>query len=327
MKKKLLSLLLTIILAIFGSYVLAFLCRPLDNDTTIQHIRAFHEMPDDCFDVIIYGSSHAQRGFSSTKLYDEFGIRAYNYGANWQRINTTRLFLEDSLRTQNPKVVLIETYYANSYEKDVYPDGQISYTMCMDSFDGKIKFLRECFGNDVNKWFSYYFPLCAFHENWKGLCKDSFSLRIFDTSFHHMNMGFSPSELIIPNTIANINDDKQVELSEKAVEILQDMVNICNDRDIDVIFYTVPYDHTFIYSDAMKDFCNKNECKYFNLYEYVEEVGLDEKTDFSDKDHLNTYGSEKVASFFGKYIKDNYDLVDYRTIENNDWIKARNSTN
>lgn len=47
----------------------------------------------------------------------------------------------------------------------------------------------------------------------------------------------------------------------------------------------------------MAEYAEKNGCTYFNLFKCVDEVGIDEKTDFSDAGHLNTSGSIKVADY------------------------------
>ena len=97
--KKLLCCLLTIMLTICGINKLGLLLRPTDTDAAYSQIETFHNLPEDSLEVIAYGSSHVYRGFDPKTLYNEYGIGSYNYGWNWQKINTTKLFILDSLRT------------------------------------------------------------------------------------------------------------------------------------------------------------------------------------------------------------------------------------
>lgn len=69
----------------------------------------------------------------------------------------------------------------------------------------------------------------------------------------------------------------------------------------------------------MEGYAEKNDCKYLNLFEYVDEIGLDCEKDFSDTDHLNAKGAKKVTNFLGKYIVQNYNVTDMRNINNNIW--------
>ena len=98
-----LSCIVTISLLIGIISGLGYVLRPTNTDSAITAIRTFHDMPENSMEVIGYGSSHMWMGFDAQVMYDNYGINAYNYGCNWQHINTTGLFIKDSFRTQSPK--------------------------------------------------------------------------------------------------------------------------------------------------------------------------------------------------------------------------------
>ena len=60
----------------------------------------------------------------------------------------------------------------------------------------------------------------------------------------------------------------------------------------------------------MNRFAYENGCAYLNLYEHIDEMGLDEKTDILDEEHLNENGARKVGEYLSKYITDNYELAE-----------------
>ena len=105
--KKIFGTICCLLLVLLGILGLGHLVRPTDTDDEIKAIKTFHSMPENSIEVIAYGSSHAWKGLETMEMYREYGIGAYNYGCNWQHINTTSLFIHDSLRTQSPKVLLI----------------------------------------------------------------------------------------------------------------------------------------------------------------------------------------------------------------------------
>ena len=111
-----------------GVWALGEVLRPVDTDSPVNAIHTFHRMPENSLEVIGYGTSHMWLGMDPMELYRAYGIGAYNYGCNWQELNTTLLFLKDSLRTQNPKVVLIDTFHVNEMKLDMNMDGEIYYT-------------------------------------------------------------------------------------------------------------------------------------------------------------------------------------------------------
>ncbi|WP_092330989.1 hypothetical protein [Butyrivibrio sp. YAB3001] len=58
-----------------------------------------------------------------------------------------------------------------------------------------------------------------------------------------------------------------------------------------------------------------------DLFDYVDEMGIDTKTDFADKGHLNNDGAKKVSDFLGEYLVNHYELTDFRNVPDNIWAK------
>ncbi len=314
------SCIITLVLTVGIIYKLGELVRPINTDIALNAINTFHDMPEETIEVIGYGSSHMWRGMDPLEMYEKYGIGAYNYGCNWQRINTTELFLKDSLLTQSPKVVLIETYLVNSVLQDTNITGEIYYTRGISEFEGKKEYLKQCFGDDKERYLSYYMPLCAFHDNWVNLVAGNFSESADNTDFY-ATMGFFSKSGITPVTIGDPSTFVQKELSDAAIEVLDEMVDICNQNDAKIIFYTAPYAGNYEYGDAMQNYAASNGCVYLNLFEYMDELEIDCETDFDDPTHLNDSGSAKVADFLGSYIVNHYDVTDIRTIKENIWEK------
>ncbi len=201
-------------------------------------------------------------------------------------------------------------------------DAQIYYSRYIHNEEAKKKYIQQCFGDDIERYISYYVPLCAFHDNWNTLSTQSFSKLSADNHLKK-TMGFSPSDSVVEVEIPDYKTFTQYELDEVAINEMIDMVNNCHNKGIDVIFYTVPWQGEYVYGAAMKEFAKENNCMYIDFFELAEEVGLDGKTDFSDVDHLNTSGATKIADYLGKFVVDNYDVTDFRKVENNLWDKAK----
>ena len=189
MAKKLAAILLCVVLIFVGVLALGHLTRPLGDDVAIANVENFHKLPENSIDVIVYGSSHAWRNVNVDEMYDKYGIGAYNYAANWQHLDTTWLFVHDSLATQTPKVALIEGMHINSNEFDTDMDGEIYYTTPIPESKYKRAYLKMCFENHIERYISYYFPLVAYHENKNALTAVSFgrtsnSIDFMDTMGH-----------------------------------------------------------------------------------------------------------------------------------------------
>lgn len=295
--------------------------NPEYTDGAMDTIEAFHELPPDSAEVIVYGSSVAWRGFDPMEMYRKHGIAAYNYACNWQRLNTTLLFLQDSFRTQSPKVALVETFKVGEVLEDTDLNGEIYYTKAISDFKGKRDYLRQCFGTDIGRYLSYYMPLSVFHENWNIVGRENFLPH--ETESCLARMGYAGgSDEAVEVTISDYTTFQQGELSEETREVLDTMVRLCRENDVQLIFYAAPYEGECDSIDAMRAYAEENGCVYLNLFEKAEEMGIDAGTDFSDWAHLNGSGARKTADYLGAYIAERYDVTDMRKVPGNLWEKA-----
>lgn len=284
--------------------------RPLSMDTYTKQIDSFHELPSDSLEVIVYGSSHAWLGVNTKEMYDKYGLEAYNYGCSWQHLNTTSLFFFDSLRTQSPKIALIETFVINDRLEDVDADAEIDYTRSIPDFPYKREYLYQCFGNNYRRYLTYYFPFMEYHSNWGNIERANFLTNSCEEDFvssRGYHGGVLPSEVPVePIEIYDYKEFQQSDLDEKSIAILDRIVEVCKEEDIQIIFFTTPYQGGYGYYEAMDKYAKENGCVYINMFEKIDEIGLDCNTDFADYSHLNYYGATKVADYLGAYIIENY---------------------
>lgn len=303
----------------FGAYKLGFVLRPVgqgNSDKAFTQVDSFYSLPENSVEVIIYGSSHALYGVNPMVMYDQFGIGSYNYSWCWQKINTTKLFLQDSLLTQSPKVVVIEAFHAHMVLEDLDMNGEIYYTRFLHNTKYRTDYLKQCFGNDLERWLSYYMPLAAFHANWTNITQKSFT-PIVNT--HAYLMGYAKKKKVKPITLPDKSAIRDLKLSEKAIAELDEIVDLCKSQGIEVLFITVPYGKKDSNTKAIAEYAKERECAYINTLDYIDEIGIDPKTDFADKGHLNVDGAAKVSAFLGQYLSEHYDLTDMRQVADNLW--------
>lgn len=305
--------------------------RPTYTDMSVVAVKSFHELPKDSVEAVIFGSSHAWRGVDPMEMYKSEGIGAYNYGCNWQHINTTELFVSDALLTQTPKVVLIEAYRVGELIEDSNPDGEIYYTRTLKNTEEKKRYLKNCLGDDLERYLSYYLPFGLFHYNWEELKADNFYLDYIHNGTLVDSMGYAgtsektegdgvDSKAVFEMEIPDWHEFWQQPLSEKSLDELNRIMDMCNEKGTKVIFFTLPGNSgEYIYGNAMREYAEKNGAVYLDFYELAEDAGLDGKTDFADIEHLNNKGASKIGAYLAKYIRENYDVTDFRTIEGNIW--------
>lgn len=318
--KNLLGCIITMVITVVCVCYLGYIVRPTDTDGAFSQIDTFHNLPQNSLDVIVYGSSHAFRGFNVIELYDKYGIGGYNYGWHWQYSNTTKLFLEDSLLTQKPRIAIIETFALPFVVHDSEIIPQVYYTRYLNNKRDILNYLKVCFSGKMSGYVSYVMPLYAFHDNWNTLTERSFEKMKKNSNKMLYSMGVDTWDNdITPIEIPDQNSKEQLPFSGIAIKELDEIVSICKENNIDIIFYTAPYGEVYQYGNAMKDYANQKGYAYFNLFEDMEIVGIDETKDFNDLGHLNVSGATKVADYIGEYIKLNYSIEDKRNLDSNLW--------
>lgn len=306
--KRFLGVIVCIMFTLFLIHRAEEFLRPDYSGDCVNAQVAFDQQPLNSLDVIVFGSSHAWKGFDCEVARNEFNLSLYNYGSNWQHGNTTALYFYDSLRTQSPKVVVIECYLIGWPLVDSDINGEIYYTRKIHNLPEKKTYLGQCFGKDYKKYLSYYMPLLFLHSNWSSIDKNNFldSVTVEDLSLRH---GYLPSDKVTPVQIEDWRKFEQKELNEAAIYVLDGIVERCRQEKIDIIFYTAPYQgDNFNHHDALAEYAENNGCVYIDMFECYDEIGFDSATDFQDGGHLNNNGSEKVARYISQYIVDNYGL-------------------
>lgn len=301
------SVLMTLLLIGFGLHIAGDLLLPDQIHEAYYTIEAFHELPKNSVDVMVYGSSHAWKCFAVNELQDAYGISAFNYGCNWQHVNTTRLFVYDSYRSQSPKVAVIETFFVNNIREDVDLNGEILYTRKIPFSRVKAQYLKQCFGNNPERYATYAVPLMAFHSDWEYMDIWNFKDHVDKEEFVE-NRGYWKMEYTNATTIPDWHGFSEEPLSEGALAILQDIVNKCHEEGTEVVFYTAPYGDEYKYCNAMAEFSEEMGCAYVNGFDLWQEIGIDPSTDYFDYEHLNASGAAKMADYIGEFICENYDI-------------------
>ena len=78
--------------------------------------RAMASEPENSLDVLFMGDSESCDVYSPVQLWGEQGFTSYNTGSRAQRISDTYAILQEELKRQSPKLVVIEVN--NVFVKD-----------------------------------------------------------------------------------------------------------------------------------------------------------------------------------------------------------------
>ncbi len=271
---------------------LNMLSRKNDNLTQSRNksLVQIQNEKEDTVDLLVLGDSLSFCSFAPMRLWSEYGITSFVGAQSAQMINESYFMLKIALKTQKPKVVIMETN---------------TFFRAQDKLDGAVKL--------ITNEFNYYLPIFRFHSVWKPL--------LFGMDYGEENYkGFMIRDAINPYTggqYMNETTDKW-EISD-GVKLYVDRINaLCKEKGIKLILVSTPSPKNCNYQkhNAIMEYAKDNSLTYIDMNLMLDELGIDWSLDSLDKgDHLNLSGAYKVSDYIGKYLRDNYNIPDHRTDE------------
>ena len=302
------------------------------NDT----IGTFYTLPKDSIDVVFLGSSHSFCSFSPMELWNEYGITSYNLSSGKQAIPCSYYLMKEAIRTQHPKVIVLETYTTN------YSEEEIKSTPWMhQAVDGiplnttKLEFITEYLSEVLppDQLSEFCFPIILYHSRWYNLNSTDITPR--NTHFR----GFSPRTQIKKQTISEPVFEEKA-LYEENQLYLEKIVSLCKENNVELLLCQTPMG---VMSEkrnkkvrgrmrTVQNYAQEQGLTYINYEEILNEVGIDYSTDFSDSSHLNILGATKATHYIGSVLSSQYNLTDHRNAPdyqywNDDYKKYEKNVN
>lgn len=298
--------LLITITAIFFCLQAVFLPKFPRESTAI--IKGFSHLEKNSVDVLFMGASQMFSTIDAKRLTEEYGINSYDYGASRQMISTTEYYLDEALKTQHPKLVMIESCEILHELSDDIRDEVIAYSYPSMPLSGeKFNYLLRDSGQDMIKTFEIcYLPLLAYHNKWKSLqVKDVSETVFFDHYADYSLRGFNPREGCNPQKMA-FYDEQSVEsvMPDDNARVILSISNKCKAEGIRLIFFKTPSANwTKADSECTKRFMSEHDIEFFDLHDHLDEIDIDQDTDFVDIYHLNQGAAEKCTDFLRDYLE------------------------
>ncbi|SCW58299.1 hypothetical protein SAMN02910456_01975 [Ruminococcaceae bacterium YRB3002] len=266
-------------------------------------------------EVIFIGDCELYENVSTVELYRKYGISSYIRGNSQQLVWQSYYLLEDALRYETPKVVVFNVL-ALEYNE---PKSETYNRMTLDGMrwsPSKINAIKASMLPDENM-VEYVFPFLRFHSRWQELKATDFKY-MFRRDPVSINGYYLRADVRPMETFPDPKSLTDPEFGSNAMNYLQKMTDLCKSKGIDLILVKAPITYPYWYPEwdaQVTSFASENGLTYINYIDKMDEIGLDMTHDTYDGgQHLNVYGAEKFADYFGSYLSENYDLTDYRTV-------------
>lgn len=306
-------------------FFFSYLFKPVDNRR--ENTAGFYYLKNNTMDVIYIGGSSTYVFFEPYEAYKLAGIASYDFATDAMSPALIKGYIEETLKTQNPKLFIIDLrafgvkyldkYYSKEYLRAI-----------TDSFNyskNRIEMINYSFAKEGIKEsidLSTYIDIILYHNRWKKINKES--IKYLTNKVENKYFGFK----IDPKTYTKINpinwNDYQSSISfpKEEMEVLYDIIDYIKEKNIKVLFTLNPIAPTDKEGKAIKgliegynyikDYLSAMGYDFLNTNYYYNEMDIDFQTDFVDKDHVNILGANKYTKFIVDYLKDNYFLPDRR---------------
>ena len=281
----------------------------------------FYELEKNSVDVLFLGSSHAVCSFNPQVLYDNYGITSYNLGSEQQSIVVSYFWLQEALKYQQPKAVVLDTYMLHKF-------GAVYVYNEMNCSEGAVRKAMDCMRPSLTKWqavkeiaridptqnaLSYFLPNLRYHTRWTELGEDDFTeSAMIDhggiKGFTVFGGGVDTSQTYTPFTETDAAAAGAEGMVGSAAEYLDKIVSLCDENGIDLILTNIPCAEPIGRYVATKQYADAHGVPYYDFNEetYYQAIGYDPAQDLLS--HPSYFGAEKITNFFGKLLTEEYGI-------------------
>lgn len=263
--------------------------------------------------ILFVGDCEVYENFSPDVLWNEYGITSYFRGSAQQLIWQSYYLLEEMLEKETPDIVFFNVL---SMKYDT-PQSEAYNRMSIDGMKmskHKLENIRASMTEEETA-LSYLFPLLRYHSRWNEISREDwtylFRRDVLSDSGYLMNVHVKPVE-----TIPEGKPLADYTFGETCCDYLDRMVSLCEEKGTELVLIKAPSLWPYWYDEwdeQMVAYAEEHNLTYINFLDLTEEIGIDYQTDTYDAGlHLNVYGAEKMSRWLGAWLKENYDLKDYR---------------
>ena len=275
-------------------------------------------------DVMFIGDCEVYENFSPITLWEEYGITSYIRGSAQQLIWQSYYLMEETFRYETPKVMVFNVLsmkYDTPQSTGKQSEREAYNRMTLDGMrwsSSKWNSIMASMTEEEKKWeaqYSYLFPLLRFHDRWSQLTEDDFTYwfsrpQVSDNGYL-MQTGVKP--------LGDITPEKPLvdyRLGENSWYYLDKMVQLCKEKGTQLVLIKAPALSPYWWpqwDEQVAAYAEENDLLYINMLEHQEQMGIDWSTDTYDAGlHLNVYGAEKAARWFGKVLQEQCGVSDRR---------------
>lgn len=230
---------------------------------------SFQDEQKNSMDYLFVGDSLSWAGYNPVLYEKDTGYKGFNLSTSGQAPVDSYFFVKNALKTQKPKVLVLEThgFFNNNY------------------------FVKDTFLS--------IFPIFNYHAMYR------FDLKAEGKS----NLGFNWTEAkqaYVGGNSYSHSLKRKILGDHLSTEFLTKIKDLCDKHGIRLILCSTPTKINWCQEehDLVKKWTSENKITYYDFNLIDQQIGLDWNKDTRDAgDHLNSFGEEKLRRYFAPILK------------------------
>lgn len=242
------------------------------------------------------GDSESYTSISPMKIFSDYGYTGYNLGKSAQYIQNGYYDLIEVLKTQTPKIILIET-----------------------NFVFRERSVKNGIENAAGRFIQKTLPIFEGHGKWKSILKSGIgNTLVKEKDLLDPMKGFFFNSNIVPYAGGDYvkQTDERKAIPELSKYFLDKLVALSEEKNFRIILYSSPSPTNWSYSahNSINEYAQEKKIDYLDFNVSNKDIGIDWSRDTYDKgDHLNFYGAMKITKNIGQYLHELGILTDRRS--------------
>lgn len=285
------------------------------HDYGICSMANLYRQPENSIDVLAVGTSLAYAGVNTNVLWSEYGITAYNLCSAEQPYWVSYYSIREALKTQKPKVILLDAK-ASAYQEDYSRRGRtIMSTYGMRGLENRIGATLACV-EDPRDVPGYILGLPQVHSNYDKVTPRDFIYPLDNGGRGSDWKGYIEVDAVEYHQRPSLVWTKiKKKMNPRQEEYVRKIFELCQQEEIPVMLVGFPspdYEADHLSFNALWAVAEEYGIKGENYNDPKLRFGLHYSSDFADWQHLNVKGSMTFSRKLGKDLKEMYELEDHR---------------
>lgn len=258
-------------------------------------------------DIVFIGNSHQFCTIDTDLLYSRYGIESYMLATSAQTVPMSYYAAKEAIELKKPRVIVFEVAYcANDFM--TVPGMDHCFFDGFPRCEARKEALEDLI--DPEDRIYYILNLGLFHSRWKDLTEADYSgFPVSSRGAYHLY------NVYVNQDIPVVGEDEIYPMPGEMERYLRMMIELCEEENVKLILYAAPFNGMYPGEEGSIQDLEMREMifnhvgivaaeygtEYHNLFYELDEIGIDNETDWADSQHFNALGQAKLTKYMAEH--------------------------